>query len=127
MSGETDLVAKFSKGEQPVISPSSGTFSAARARLMLPKCRLFVGCKIDSVFFNASKQSVEKTFTQNALKEHSYVKVSAEVVVSAGTYVTAMDKIQARRKMVIWDGPAGLLAMQSFLRVCCALSVEPFQ
>lgn len=55
-----------------------------------------------------------ETFERLVLSEDSDIKVSAEVVATAQTYVSAMDIIQARGKRMMCDAPSGLLATQFF-------------
>lgn len=80
-----------------------GMFSVAKACMMLPIHRRFIGCEIDVVHFNASLPSVVKTFPFQVLKDDMGIKCSAKTVTAAWIYVYAMDGTQVRSKRVIWD------------------------
>lgn len=76
---------------------------------------MFFICESNAVGFNASLLSVVGTFMWQVLNEDAGIKGSAEVVATVHAYVSAMDRIKARRTRAMWDAPARLPATQSFL------------
>lgn len=55
-----------------------------------------------------------QTFASQRLNEDSDIMTTVEEVSAARTYVSAMNEIQTRRKRLMWDGLARLLATQIF-------------
>lgn len=99
-----------------MVSPCAGISSVEKVYMIFPKHQRFAGREIDALCFNISLLSDVETFTRQVLNEGLNMNGSAEMDVRVRTYVSAMDRIEARRKRVMWDAPVGLSAMESFPR-----------
>lgn len=51
MEWMTDLPSKYSESREPALDTCAGTFTAAKACLLLPKPRRLVGCENNLAYF----------------------------------------------------------------------------
>lgn len=84
------------------------------ACMMLSKLQRLVGSEIDAVHFRALLSSIVETFLQHVLNVDLEIKCRAEVVAADLAYVSAMDRIQARRKWLMLDAQSELPGTHSF-------------
>lgn len=74
---------------------------------------------IYDVCFHALLPFVGATIVQEGLSKDMNINGSGQVVATGRKYVSAMDRIQARRNRLIWDPFARLPAMKLFWGILC--------
>lgn len=102
-----NLLAKFSKGMPVLVDLCKRMLSVTRACMMIPKQRLIVEYKAGAVYFSAQRLLLEKRLCGKCRIKSCKSRIW-----------------QLRRKMLMWNAFAGLLAMQMVSWACCSLPVK---
>lgn len=84
--------------------------------MLLPKQRRFLGCKVDVSRVTETMPQVITFYAHQVLRKKSYIDGDEEVCRSADVYVKAMEEIEMRKRLNLWEVPEGLPSMQTFSR-----------
>lgn len=95
------------------VDPCAGTLSTAKACILLPRHRCFVGCEVDTLCYEEFMLSRYSCSCGNSLMTIAKYLVP-EVQAWAKVLVSVPDGTNARRKMVPWDTQCSSCLSQSF-------------
>lgn len=110
MSRITHPVSKYSKSGRAVPDMCAGTIPTVEACMMTLRHLTFVGCEIDIACFDASMPFVVQVFPRRVLNIVRPERVRGGAKIS----LEARKVILGSRRIMHWDSPPCLFAMQSF-------------
>ena len=111
----SDIIEKFSKPGDLVVDPCSGTFSVAKACLLLPKHRRFVGCDLDPACLQHTEDRLIELFARQLLNPRSDISTRDDKLTSsAQNLVAEIERLKVTKRAAAWNTPKGLSPMQNF-------------
>ena len=108
------LMDRFSNPGDLVFGPFAGTYSTARACLLLPAHRRCIVSNIDPNCKKHAFQQLVDVFARQVLNGNSDITGTDKTKKAAAVFINTWDAIRAKRQVDAWCAPPGLPSMQIF-------------
>lgn len=117
------IATEVSKADHLVVHSCTGSFTTAKACIMLRKHWGLIGCEIDPIYFKGTAAAFRELVPRSVLNRKLGTMRSAEVVEIAQKHLKPIYRINAWNSMTLWDVPPRL-AYANRSSPCFAVPVE---
>lgn len=106
---------RFTKPGIPVVDACAETSSVTKGCMLLPKHRKFISCKVDPGCATGARLQLILLFGEILLSKELNIDGEEQVPSSAEMYMKAVESMEVRRRLRVWEVPEGIRPIQTFL------------